>query len=128
VGRADARRLSATLASYPVERIVTSPHLRCVETVAQFARARGLEVEPRDDLAPDASRGAALALLDELPPAALVCTHREVIVRLFGGEVTCEKGGTWLLEQHGRRWTPVAYLPPATRVQQPRRRPAAPVS
>ena len=116
IGRADARRLSAALAGYPVERIVTSPHRRCVETVAWFAYARGLEVEPRNELASDASRSATVGLLDELPLSALVCTHREVIERLFGGEVTCEKGGAWLLERHDRHWSPVAYLPPATRV------------
>lgn len=38
-GRADANRLSDTLANFPVERIVTSPHLRCIETVAQLGRA-----------------------------------------------------------------------------------------
>ncbi|MBA3374939.1 MAG: histidine phosphatase family protein [Actinobacteria bacterium] len=123
-GRADASRLSDTLANFPVERIVTSPHLRCIETVAQLGRAWGLEVELRDELAPDASRTATLALLDDLPPATLVCTHREVIERLFDGEVTSEKGRSWLIDRRGGYWTPLAYLPPATRVEQPLRRPA----
>jgi hypothetical protein len=37
-----------------------------------------------------------------------------VIARLFGEELTCAKGGTWLLErpEAGSLPAPVAYLPP----------------
>jgi 8-oxo-(d)GTP phosphatase len=112
VGRADANALPAALAGHRIDRIVTSPHARCLETVARLARRRGVDVECREELAPEASRKDTLALLAELPDSALVCTHREVIARVFRGEVTCEKGGTWLVERNGRRPTPVAYLPP----------------
>ena len=99
VGRADARRLPAALADFTIDRIVTGPHARCVESVVPLARARGLEVECREELAPDASRRDTLALLAELPETALVCTHREVVERLFDGSVTVEKGGAWLLRE-----------------------------
>jgi 8-oxo-dGTP diphosphatase len=124
-GRRDARMLPDALAGHALERIVSSPHVRCIETVSPVARALGLEVECREELAPDASRSDALALLAELPDEALVCTHREVIERVFGGEVTSEKGGTWLLERRrrARRWRPAAYLPPpSSRAKGARRR------
>lgn len=111
-GRADARRLPEALAGYTIGRIVTSPHARCVETVIPIAHANGIEIERREELAPDAPRADTLSLLAELPADTLLCTHREVIERLFDGEVTCEKGGTWLFERRGHRWKPVAYLPP----------------
>jgi 8-oxo-dGTP diphosphatase len=113
-GRADARALTATLAEYPVDRIVSSPHARCLQTVVPLARGRGIEIEWREELAPGASRNDTLALLAELPKTALVCTHREVFERVFRGEITCEKGGTWLVERKARRRVPVpvAYLPP----------------
>lgn len=123
-GRADARRLQKTLAAYAIDTIVTSPHRRCVDTVRPLARARHLEIQCCEELAPDAPRRATLALLNRLPPNALVCTHREVFEQLFRDEVTCEKGGTWLVERAGRGWSPEAYLVPPTRVKRTRRRAA----
>lgn len=109
VGRADARELPEALSEHAIDRVVSSPHARCVETVGALARSRHLRVELRDELLPDASIENVCALLDELPDSALVCTHREVIERLF--DLTCEKGGTWLLERRDGALEPVAYLP-----------------
>jgi phosphohistidine phosphatase SixA len=123
-GRADARRLPAALSTYVIERIVSSPHTRALETVAPLARWLGIEVECREELAPDASRNDTLALLAQLPETALVCTHREVFERLFRGKVTCKKGGTWIVERRGRRRAPVAYLLPPSAAIRPRKRAA----
>ena len=84
-GRAQARRLPEALAGYPLERIVTSPHARCVETVEPLAEASGLGIECREGLALDASRRDVLRLLRGLPAGSPLCTHREVIERLFDG-------------------------------------------
>ena len=84
IGRADARALPEALAGHAIERVVSSPHARCVETVGALARGRNLRVEVRDELVPDAPLEDIRALLHELPDASLVCTHREVIERLFG--------------------------------------------
>jgi 8-oxo-dGTP diphosphatase len=124
VGQAQARKLPEALAQYAIERIVSSPHRRCVETVRPLADARGLEIEKREALAPDARLEDTAALVDALPDASLVCTHREVIERLFDG-VACEKGGTWVLERRGSRWLPTQYLPPPLTAEQARRAPAA---
>ena len=115
VGRRDARGLIAAFDGYAVDRLVSSPHTRCIESVGPLARARGLRIEKRDELRPDALLEEVRALLDQLPEDTLVCTHREVIEQLFGGVLTCEKGGAWLLE-HGR---PRAYLPPLSGVVDP---------
>jgi 8-oxo-(d)GTP phosphatase len=123
-GRADARRLQETLAAHAIDAIFTSPHRRCVDTVRPLARARQLEIQCCEELAPDAPRRAILALLNGLAPNALVCTHREVLEQLFRNEVTCEKGGTWLVERAGRGWSPQAYLASPTRVKRTRRRAA----
>jgi 8-oxo-(d)GTP phosphatase len=107
-GRADAHALAAALSAHAIQRIVSSPHARCRESVEPLARVRGLTVELREELAPGASHEATLTLLGELLDDSLVCTHREVFERLFGGEITCEKGGTWIVEGG----VPVAYVPP----------------
>lgn len=115
-GRTDARQLVWSLAGKEIDRIVTSPLARCVETVIPLAESRGLVVERRNELLPDAPLEATLTLLAELPDAALLCTHREVILQLFSGEVTCEEGGAWVLERVDADWMPAAYLPPPSSV------------
>ncbi len=111
IGRADARELPEALAAHGIERVVSSPLARCVETVGALARSRNLRVEERDELLPAAPLGDVERLLAELPDASLVCTHREVFGRLFGPTVTCEKGAAWKLERRSGSWAPVAYFP-----------------
>jgi 8-oxo-dGTP diphosphatase len=124
LGRADARGLPEAFAEHAIERAVSSPHARCVETVEALARSRNLHVELRDELLPDASADAVHALLDELPDATLLCTHRETIASLFGGKLTCQKGGAWLLERRDGKYEPVAYLPPPSVALRPPERAA----
>lgn len=119
-GRRDARRLSAMVAGHAVDRIVTSPHARCRESVEPIAQERGLEIECREALAPDASPRDVLKLLEELPESTLVCTHREVFERLFDGDIRCEKGGVWVVDGRGDRILPVEYLPPPSSIARAR--------
>jgi 8-oxo-dGTP diphosphatase len=116
IGRTDARQLIWTIADREIDRIVSSPLARCVQTVTPIAESRRLVLERRDELLPEADLDAMLALLEELPDASLVCTHREVILQLFSGEITCEKGGTWLVDRVGSLWSPAEYLPPPASV------------
>ena len=113
VGRAVARKLPGRLELYPIERVVSSPYRRCLESVEPLAAARALEVERAEELAPDASLSQLEALLQKLGAETLVSTHREVFERLFDGRIACEKGGTWVVERRGSRLVPVEYLPPA---------------
>jgi phosphohistidine phosphatase SixA len=49
-GRRQAEALVDQLARFTVERVLTSPALRCVRTVEPLAAARGLELEVLDEL------------------------------------------------------------------------------
>ena len=124
-GRADARQLVWMLAGRPLERVVTSPLARCVQTVVPIAESRRLVVERRNELLPDASVESTMELFSELPDASLVCTHREVILQLFAGEVACEKGGAWVLERQGVLLSPVEYIAPPGVVPDPFQRTAS---
>ena len=124
-GRVDARQLVWTLAGRALERVVTSPLPRCVQSVVPIAESRGLVVERRDELLPDASVEDVMALLVELPDASLVCTHREVFLQLFAGEISCEKGGAWVLERVGALLSPLEYIAPPSTVPDPFRRMAS---
>jgi 8-oxo-dGTP diphosphatase len=111
-GRSDARQLIWMFAGREIEKIVSSPLARCIQTVIPIAESCKLVVERSGALLPDAHPDATWELLEELPQTTLVCTHREVILQLFAGEVMCEKGGAWLLERSGSLLSPTEYLAP----------------
>jgi broad specificity phosphatase PhoE len=124
-GQKQALRLVDLLADRPVTRVLSSPSLRCVQTVEPLADERGLEVEPSDALAegvgPDTVVGLARRVAGQ---AAVLCTHGDVIPTLLdalvdtdglvlGDGYPCAKGSTWVLEvdEHGR-FVAARYLPP----------------
>jgi broad specificity phosphatase PhoE len=115
-GRRQADGLVVRLEDYPVERILSSPTLRCLDTVWPLARDRFLEVEPVAALGVDGGLDPLLAmLLDEELRNAVLCTHGETIGLLVarlvedgldvGGPLQWPKGSTWMLQRtdNGRR-------------------------
>jgi phosphohistidine phosphatase SixA len=75
-GQAQALALVDLLAPYPADRLLSSPYLRCVQTLEPLAAARGLRVEPHEQLAEKRQERDGLALVRSLAGAdAIVCTH-----------------------------------------------------
>jgi phosphohistidine phosphatase SixA len=127
-GFAEAAALSRLLAPYAPARIVSSPLLRCTQTVTPLATVFGLPVEESADLLPAAGAAARLlALAISVHGAAsgtvVVCTHGEVIHDLqlhlgedgpssFDADSPREKGSVWVLEREGGRFLGATYLPP----------------
>ena len=62
-GRRQAQKLAAELATEDVRRVVSSPYVRCVQTVEPLAAALGLEVELDDRLA-EGGGGSARELVE----------------------------------------------------------------
>lgn len=122
-GRKQADALVDQLASYPVSRVLSSPYLRCTQTVAPLAIAVAVDVEESDALAEGMSRDAvelARALADS---TAALCSHGDVIPRVLqtlviedeldlGADPRWQKGSSWVLDSDGRRFTSARYLPP----------------
>jgi 8-oxo-dGTP diphosphatase len=122
-GQAEAAGLLIRLEDYPLERILSSPTVRCQQTVQPLARDRYLGVECHPALGVDADLAVVLALLLDLQAqSAVVCTHGEVIgqvlARLVVDGLTVDqplvwpKGSSWLLEGTDGRFTFGRYLPP----------------
>jgi 8-oxo-(d)GTP phosphatase len=122
-GKEQAERLVAILEGSPVERIVSSPHVRCVQTLGPLASARGLTVEESEDLAEGAGPARALALLSEVSrEPTVLCSHGDVIQEVLqhlsaeGLEVPhpppLRKGSTWVLESEGDGFVGAKYIPP----------------
>jgi phosphohistidine phosphatase SixA len=108
-GHGQARALVRMIEDLPVERILSSPSLRCRQTVVPLALARALDVEPCWQLGAGAQAQDVVALLaDPGTASAVVCTHRETVQALFEHLVGAyqvvpeavepmEKGAVWIL-------------------------------
>jgi broad specificity phosphatase PhoE len=96
-GRKQAEGLVELLADYPLERLISSPYLRCMQTFGSLAPARGLEVEEAGELAEGSTREDALRLLGSLKSENVaICTHGDVVVELIGEMM--KKGAVEVLE------------------------------
>jgi phosphohistidine phosphatase SixA len=113
-GRAQAASLGDAFQTTPVDRILTSPAVRCRDTLEPIAVRKGLPIEEDERLGRDASSARTLELLSGLTEgSAMVCTHREVIGPLLSrslregvaidGPLEWEVGSVWVLvAQDGR--------------------------
>jgi 8-oxo-dGTP diphosphatase len=111
-GRRQAQALADTLASFEVTRLVSSPFVRCLQTLQPAAERLRLPIEERHELAEGAEE-AARTLLSELDVGVpAISTHGDVIGALLGPGYECRKGAIWLLEIDGTRVRPERYLAP----------------
>src|SRR5215218_3175636 len=119
-GRREAHGLLAQLRDDPIGRILSSPAVRCLQTVEPLAARRGLTTETSEALGVEGDPAALEALL--VDPGAgnlLVCSHGEligtVLRRLLGEQLAADswpKGSTWVLEVDGGQVQRSRYLPP----------------
>jgi phosphohistidine phosphatase SixA len=109
-GRATAGALVHVLPEHvmPVE-LVSSPYFRCTETVQPLAEHLELPIKTRAELRPAAGREEVMELLLAAHDRTLVCTHGEVITRVFDG-LSCEKGAAWILRRRAGVLEPVLYV------------------
>jgi 8-oxo-(d)GTP phosphatase len=122
-GKQQAEQLVAMLDGLPIDRILSSPHVRCIQTVQPLASARGIPVEESEDLAEGAGPARALALLAEVSgKPAVLCSHGDVIQDVLhhlsaeGLELPdpppLRKGSTWVLDSEEDGFVGARYLPP----------------
>jgi phosphohistidine phosphatase SixA len=75
-GVRQAAELVDLLAPYAIERILSSPAVRCLQTVEPLAKARGLSIEPRDELGEELQATAGTELVRSLADADVaICGH-----------------------------------------------------
>lgn len=80
VGEQHAVQLVDKLAGVPIRRLISSPALRCVQTLEPLARHTGLTIEPCEILAPDGNGQTVLGHPDRDGLAdAVLCTHGEIM-------------------------------------------------
>lgn len=110
-GCTQAERLAEWLSLESPTVLVTSPYLRCRQTLEPLAKTLGLEIVVDDRLAEGTPIDESWALLDELAAtSAVLCSHGDVIPELVSraqrrgmvipGKRGCSKGSAWAL----RHW------------------------
>jgi 8-oxo-dGTP diphosphatase len=95
-GRRQAEALVAQLAERDFSRVLSSPYLRCVQSVEPLAEARGLQVEAVDGLAEGAGEAAALELFRGLDAPAVASVHGDLAQMLLGENL--KKSATAVLD------------------------------
>lgn len=124
-GRRQAEALVAHLEVFAPQRILASPYVRCIETVAPLAASLSLPIEPTEALA-EGSGVEALRLVRALADDKVaLCTHGDVIPEVLvaladedrvdlGPRPRQAKGSVWILEAHHGTFVRATYLVPSS--------------
>jgi 8-oxo-dGTP diphosphatase len=105
-----ATRLTPALVAAEVTTLLSSPYLRCIQTLRPLAKAIGGSVKTDDCLGEGGDFHEVLALLADLPDGTAVCSHGDVIpdtmaaLERRGCEFTSpadwRKASVWVLERN----------------------------
>jgi 8-oxo-dGTP diphosphatase len=117
-GHDQAAGLVALLRPFGIGRILSSPFVRCVQTVEPLAAELAVGLETHDLLAEGTRRRAAELVDVDAEETVVLCSHGDVVPDLLvalapaadlGRDPRCEKASTWVVERGGAA---VRYLPP----------------
>ena len=78
-GWRQAHKIALKFAKRPPTALISSPYLRCVQTLQPLAEANALEVVVDERLTEGAAFEPVLAMLGELPDGAVLCSHGDVV-------------------------------------------------
>lgn len=125
-GRRQADAIAARLVDEGVSGLWSSPYTRCMQSLEPLGRKVGLEVLAEPRLGEGTPFEDVLALVAEVPDAAVLCSHGDIIPELLealvrrGTEVLTppdwRKGSIWVLDPpdaDGRVATARAEPPPS---------------
>jgi 8-oxo-dGTP diphosphatase len=121
-GMKQAEDLVELFADVTVTSILSSPYLRCVQTVEPLARARKLAVKQTDQLAEGHGlTGLSTFFTDPKLDDAVLCTHGDIVWELVEDLAKrkvlpafrdqFEKGSTWVVDVDGEVPVKARYLP-----------------
>jgi broad specificity phosphatase PhoE len=121
-GRRQATAIADALVGAGITRIISSPHLRCRQTVEPLAARCGVAIDVSETLAEGAPLDDALTLFDKVASeTAVLCSHGDVIGALLWHferhgvhlpDDRIEKGSTWVLEVDEGAVVAARSLPP----------------
>lgn len=121
-GQRQAEAIAESLEDVPIDKILSSPYVRCVQTVEPLAAKLRLPVETFRELQEGAGVTGAMRLVQRFEGTNVVlCTHGDIVEdlleRLIGdglvsrARANLEKGSTWVLDEKNGRFTSARYIP-----------------
>jgi 8-oxo-dGTP diphosphatase len=128
-GLQQARGLAGRLAPYRPRRLLSSPHVRCVQTLEPLASALRVAIEHQPDLAEGRIRQAVelfhSLLARQTGDGIVLCSHGDVVDALLslltdkygldlGPAPRAEKGSTWHISMEAAHPVRATCFPPAT--------------
>ena len=121
-GEAQADAIADRLAPLAAGLLLSSPYLRCVQTLQPLAARLGHDVETDERLAEDTGFTGAIDLLHSAPDGSVLCSHGDVIpdtIRALErrgcelvGPASWSKASTWLLTRTDHGIVGAACWPP----------------
>ncbi|WP_420624684.1 SixA phosphatase family protein [Candidatus Poriferisodalis sp.] len=123
-GLTQAAAIAEALFKAPVHRVLSSPSVRCIQTVEPLAAALGLDIGIAVELDEGADGSRTEALLDclcGLPGDSVLCSHGDAIPEVLwrlahrGVDITpsrCKKASVWELHVVDGAVTHGVYRPP----------------
>lgn len=123
-GRAQAAELARRLASVATPTLLSSPYVRCVQTLEPLAQLLATKVSPDERLTEGARFEGALDLVLTMPDGSVLCSHGDVIPDLIGAlhrrgahlttDADWRKATVWTLTREHGQITSMAATPPPT--------------
>ena len=115
-------RLHPLVAAAPAPQLVSSPYIRCMQTLEPLAaRLHGM-VRPDDRLLEGVGREGALDLVASLPDGSVLCSHGDIIPDVIAAlerrsaRIDCDpdwrKGSVWVLTRSGHEVVKATVWPP----------------
>lgn len=121
-GRRQAAALVEPLAAHGITKIVSSPAVRCRQTVEPLGLHLRLPVDLSEAIGEGAPLDESLALVDKVTEeTTLLCTHGDVVGNLLTfverhgvrvSEMRIEKASTWVFDLEAGAVVNAAYVPP----------------
>lgn len=110
-GRRQAAALVELLAAYDVDRVVSSPADRCIQTLEPLAAVHGLSVELCEELSEERQDEEGAAFVRALDGSPAISCHGGLSWSLVGGPQ--KKGEVIVLERRAGSLRPVERLRPS---------------
>jgi phosphohistidine phosphatase SixA len=119
-GVAQAEAIATSLSGSGITRIVSSPFVRCVETVTPVAAALGIEIGIDERLAEGAGPDLVVELIEQAAAPIAICSHGDVLgaalsqLHVSGVELDDDrlaKGSMWVVGTEGGIPTDGRYVP-----------------
>ena len=115
-------RIAAIVAATNGLRLVSSPYVRCRQTIEPLSARLDVTIEDDDRLAEGFRLDGALELVSSLPHGSVLCSHGDVIPEVItalqrrGADMLSDpdwrKASVWVLDRHGSDVIAATCWPP----------------